>query len=237
MKAPQLLTVIMPVFNERATLRTAVERLLKTPLPLPFEVIVADDGSTDGSLDTIRDLLDGERVRAIVAPRNGGKGTAIQGALHFARGDLATVHDADLEYDPADLEELLSPLLSGAAEVVYGTREFGAHTAFSFWYVVGNKVINLWAGLLYNTWLSDVYTCSKMAPTHVLRSLDLRSPDFRVEAEMTAKLLARGHRIYEVPISYRARSRGEWKKIRALDGLRAVWTLLRLRVARSPGRG
>jgi glycosyltransferase involved in cell wall biosynthesis len=231
---PQLITVIMPVYNERATLRGALERLLKTDLFIPFEVVVADDGSTDGSLATIRHLLDEPRIRVVRAPKNRGKGAAIRGGLRFARGDLVTILDADLEYDPADFGELLRPILEGAAEVVYGTRTFGSHTAFSFWYVVGNKLVNVWAGLLFNTWLSDVYTCYKMVPREVLRSLDLKSHDFRIEAEVTAKLLRAGHRIYEVPITYRARSREEGKKIRALDGIRAMWTLARLRFLRPP---
>jgi dolichol-phosphate hexosyltransferase len=230
-RSPQLLTVIMPVYNERQSLRTALERLLKTKLPLPLDVIVADDGSTDGSIDTIHDLVDAERVRAIRSHVNRGKGSAIRAALDRASGDLVTVLDADLEYDPADYRELLMPVLSGEAHVVYGTRSFGAHTAFSFWYVVGNKIVNLCASMLYNTWLSDVYTCYKMAPTDVLRSLNLQERDFRIEAEITAKLIKAGQQIYEVPISYRARGREEGKKIRATDGLLAVWTMLRLRLS------
>jgi glycosyltransferase involved in cell wall biosynthesis len=225
---PQQLTLVMPVFNERATLRPAVERLLKTQLALPVELVVVDDGSEDGSLDTVTDLA-GDRVRLIRRARNGGKGAAIRTGIEAARGDLLGILDADLEYDPLDYSRLLRPILDEEAEVVYGTRAFGAHTAFSFWYVIGNKLVNLWASFLYNSWLSDVYTCFKLAPTSLWRSLDLQASGFGIEAEATAKFLAQRHQIYEVPISYRARGRVEGKKIRAADGLKALWILLRLR--------
>jgi glycosyltransferase involved in cell wall biosynthesis len=227
----QTLTLIMPVYNERATLRAAVERALKTELPLPVELILVDDGSVDGSLDTVVDLAAPGRLRLIRHRRNRGKGAAIRTGIEVAGGDLLGVLDADLEYDPADYRQLLEPVLEGEARVVYGTRAFGAHTAFSFWYVVGNKLVNLWASFLFDAWLSDVYTCFKLAPTAMWRSLELRSDGFGVEAESTAKFLARGEQIYEVPISYRARSREQGKKIRPADGAEAFWVLLRLRLA------
>jgi len=230
MSQPDLLTVVMPAFNERATLRAAVERLLKTDLPLAVEVLVVDDGSTDGSLETVADLAEPGRLRLLRRRRNGGKGAAIRTGLEAARGDVLTILDADLEYDPADLGRLLEPILAGDAEVTYGTRAFGSHTAFSFWYVMGNRVINLWASALFDAWLSDVYTCLKMAPTELWRSLGLRSDDFKIEAEVTGKLLASGKRIYEVPIGYRARRRQEGKKIRGADGFGAMWVLLRVRL-------
>jgi glycosyltransferase involved in cell wall biosynthesis len=227
---PQLLSIVMPVYNERATLRPAVERLLKTDLPLPVELIVVDDGSRDESLATVADLVEPGRVRLIRHRRNRGKGAAIRTGIEVARGDLLTIFDADLEYDPADLSALLSPILNEEARVVFGTRAFGAHTAYSFWYVMGNRLVNLWASFLFDTWLSDVYTCLKMAPTELWRGIDLRSGGFGMEAETTGKFLARGERIYEVPISYRARSREEGKKIRPGDGFRALWILLRVRM-------
>ena len=230
MSRPQLLTVVMPVYNERATVRDAVERMRKTQLPIQAELIVVDDGSTDGSLDVLADLAEPGSVRLIRRRRNAGKGAAVRTGIEAARGDLLTVLDADLEYDPADLGRLLEPILAGEAAVTYGTRAFGSHTAFSFWYVVGNRVVNLWASMLFDAWLSDVYTCLKMAPTEVWRALDLHSDDFRIEAEVTGKLLTRGERIYEVPIGYRARSREEGKKIRGVDGMRALWVFLRLRL-------
>jgi dolichol-phosphate hexosyltransferase len=226
----RLLTVIMPVFNERATLRAAAERMLKTDLQLPVELVVVDDGSTDGSAETVADLADGERLRVLRHRRNRGKGAAIRTGLEAANGDITTILDADLEYDPSDLGTLLEPMLSGDATVVYGTRSFGAHTAFSFWYVIGNKVLALWAGFLFNSWLSDVETCFKMAGTSVWRNLGLRSDDFGIEAEMTARVLRTGHRIYEVPIGYRARTRVEGKKLSWTDGVRALWILFRIRL-------
>jgi dolichol-phosphate hexosyltransferase len=228
---PQLLTIVMPVYNERATLRPAVERLLKTELPIPVELIVVDDGSVDGGLETVADLAEPGRVRLIRHVRNQGKGGAIRTGIETAHGDVLTVLDADLEYDPADLAGLLAPILEDEARVVYGTRAFGAHTAYSFWYVVGNKLVNVWASFLFDTWLSDVYTCLKMAPTELWRAVDLRAAGFGIEAETTGRFLSRGERIYEVPVTYRARSREEGKKIRPADGLRALWILLRIRMA------
>jgi glycosyltransferase involved in cell wall biosynthesis len=229
-RRPQILSVVVPVFNERARLREAVERLVKTPLPLPLEVIIVDDGSTDGSANSVIDLLEPGRVRLLQHRRNRGKGAAVRTGIAAATGDILTIHDADLEYDPADYAKLLQPILSGEARVVFGTRAFGSHSAFSFWYVVGNKVVNLWASLLFNAWLSDVYSCYKLAYTDLWRSLGLRSEGFGIEAESTAKLLRRGERIYEVSIAYHARTREEGKKIRAGDGVRALWILARLRL-------
>jgi dolichol-phosphate hexosyltransferase len=225
-----VLTIVMPTYNERPTLRSAMERVLKTDLPVPFELLVVDDGSTDGCLDTVADLAEPGRVRLLRHVRNRGKGVAVRTGIEAAAGELLTVFDADLEYDPADLRVLLAPILAGDARVTYGTRAFGSHTAFSFWYVVGNKLVNLWASFLFDAWISDVYTCLKLAPTHLWRTLGLRSNGFGIEAEVTGKLLARGLPIYEVPIRYRARSRSEGKKIRATDGLQGMGVLLRVRM-------
>jgi dolichol-phosphate hexosyltransferase len=230
MSSSTSLSIVMPVYNERPTLRAAVERVVKTPLPVPFELLVVDDGSTDGGLETISDLAEPDRVRLVRRRRNGGKGSAVKTGIEAATGDLLTVFDADLEYEPSDLGRLLAPILAGDATVAYGTRAFGSHTAYSFWYVVGNRVITRWAALLFDTWLSDVYTCLKMAPTSMWRALDLRSPGFGIEAEVTAKFLRRGEQIYEVPITYQARSREEGKKIRAADGFRGMGVLLRVRL-------
>lgn len=229
MTKPQTLTVVMPVYNERATLRESIGRALKVDLPLPIELLVVDDGSSDGSVDQISDLVDGKRVRVVRHTRNQGKGAAIRTGLELATGDLLTILDADLEYDPLDYRYMLEPILAGEARVAYGTRAFGAHTAYSFWYVVGNKLVNLWASLLFDSWLTDVYTCFKMAHTDIWRRLHLRSNGFGIEAEATARFLMLGERIYEVPISYRARGRIEGKKIRAKDGLEALLVLARLR--------
>ena len=166
--------------------------------------------------------------------RNRGKGAALRTAIAAATGDVALVQDADLEYDPAEFPLLLAPIERGRAEVVYGSRSFAAHSAYSFWFVIGNKLVTLWTNVLFNSYLSDMETCYKLMPLSVWRSLDLRSDRFDIEPEITAKLLKSGHRIYEVPISYAARGRVEGKKLTWRDGVMALWTLSRIRVA--PGR-
>jgi glycosyltransferase involved in cell wall biosynthesis len=162
--------------------------------------------------------------------RNRGKGAAIRTALAEARGVFTTIMDADLEYEPSDIPALLAPLRSGDAKAVFGTRGFQSHSAFSFWYVVGNRAVTFAANLLYNSWVSDMMTGQKAMTTELFRSLALRERGFAIEAEITAKLLRRGIRIYEVPISYTARSREDGKKLLAVDGLRVLRTLLRCRV-------
>ncbi len=229
---PASVTIVMPVYNELATLRLALERLLAVELPIRREVLIVDDGSTDGCLDTIADLVEGDDgVRLIRQPTNQGKGAALRRGIDEASGELLGVLDADLEYDPGDFVALLHPILDEGARVVYGKRSFGSHAAYSFWYVMGNKALAFWASLLYNAWLSDVETCLKLAPTALWREVAPRADGFGIEAEVTGKLLQRGERIYEVPIAYKARSREEGKKITALDGLDALWILLRIRVA------
>src|SRR5262245_48615631 len=215
MTSPSL-TILMPVYNERVTLRTALELLLAVDLPVEHEILIVDDGSTDGCLDTVKDLIDGHAVRLVQQPVNQGKGAALRRGIDEATTDLITVLDADLEYDPEDFVALLQPILHEDARVVYGKRSFGSHAAYSFWYVMGNKAVAFWASLLYNAWLSDVETCLKIAPAELWRDVAPRSSGFGIEAEVTGKLLRRGERIYEVPISYRARSREEGKKITAV---------------------
>jgi glycosyltransferase involved in cell wall biosynthesis len=220
----------MPVYNEVATLRAALLRLLKTELPVSLEVIVVDDGSTDGSGDSISDITEGrDDVTIVRNPSNLGKGAAFRAGLDRANGTYVTILDADMEYDPSDYVAVLRPILDGDATVVFGTRTFGSHTAYSFWYVIGNRFISLWASFLFDTWLSDIETCFKVAPTATWREINLRSLGFGLEAEATGKLL-RKHRIYEVPITYCARSREEGKKLNWTDGVAALWILLRVRL-------
>jgi glycosyltransferase involved in cell wall biosynthesis len=225
------LTVIMPVFNERQTVERAISGVLEAGLSESVELLVVDDGSVDG---TSRLLAEGEwpaAVRILRHDRNRGKGAAIRTALGEARGRFTTIMDADLEYDPADIALLLRPLRSGEARAVFGTRAFKSHSAFSFWYVVGNRAVTLVANLVYNSWISDLMTCYKAMETDLFRALDLQERGFAVEAEITARLLGSGVRVFEVPIDYRARSREEGKKLTALDGLRVLRTLLRCRIA------
>jgi len=226
------LTVIMPCFNERATLRRALDRLLAVDMPLPTEVLVVDDGSTDGCIDTIKDLVEDGAVRLVQQPVNQGKGAALQRGFAEATGDLLTILDADLEYDPQDFPHLIEPILEGETRVVYGARSYGGHAAYSFWFVVGNKLVALTASILFDAWLTDVETCLKVAPTDLWRRVEITSKGFGIEAEVTGKFLKMGERIFEGPISYRARGREEGKKIQWTDGIEALWILLRIRLSR-----
>ena len=223
------LSILMPVYNEAATVDSAVKRVLTVEYPCDVELVLIDDGSTDGTSDRLRSLNDPRIVQQAHAA-NRGKGAAIRTAGQVATGDYMIICDADLEYSPEEIPSLLAPVLSGEAEVVYGTRTFGSHTAYSFWYVMGNKTVTMWANVLYNSWISDLETCFKLMPLRLYRSLDVRSAGFGMEAEVTAKLLRAGHRPYEVPISYSARSREEGKKLTWRDGVEALWILCRLRV-------
>ena len=221
----------MPVFNERLRLERAVDAVLDAKVADSFELLIVDDGSTDGTRDILRQGNWPPEVRIIYHERNRGKGAAIRTALAEARGLYTTIMDADLEYESSDIPALLGPLREGTAEAVFGTRGFQSHSAYSFWYVIGNRSVTFAANLLYNSWVSDMMTGQKAMSTELFRSLDLRAGGFAIEAEITARLLRRRIRIYEVPISYTARSREDGKKLTALDGLRVLRTLIRCRVA------
>ena len=229
----QRLSIAVPVYNESERVERALKHLLETQFPVEIEVLVVDDGSTDGTADLLESLSLPENVRVLRHARNRGKGAALRTALDAASGDVFVPFDADLEYDPADLVRCVQPLLDGESDVVYGTRAFGSHTSFNFWYVVGNKFLNLWANVLFNCYISDLETCYKMARTDILRSLALRSNGFDIEAEVTAKLLRAGYRPYEVPVSYRARTREQGKKINWRDGVIALWTIAKIRWERN----
>jgi glycosyltransferase involved in cell wall biosynthesis len=224
------LSVLMPVYNEQATLNEALKRLLDVDFPCELEVVLVDDGSSDGTSDILGGFADA-RLRVIRHPVNRGKGAAVRTAIEQATGDYVVMYDADLEYAPEDLPRLVAPILQGEATIVYGTRSFGSHTAYSFWYVVGNKLVTQIANVLFNCWISDLETCYKLMPLALLRELDVRSDGFGMEPEITAKLLSRGIRPYEVPITYRARSRRQGKKLTWRDGVRALWILLHVRLA------
>jgi glycosyltransferase involved in cell wall biosynthesis len=228
---PSSLTILMPVFNERSTVERAIDDALTAELPVDSrELVLIDDGSTDGT----RELLTGrewpDNVTLVLHDRNRGKGAALQTGLRHATGDFSAILDADLEYRAADLGPLLEPLLSGDARVVFGTRSWSSHAAFSFWYVMGNKGVTMATNVIYNCWISDVMTCHKAMSTELFRSLKLRERGFAIEPEIAARVLRSGERIYEVPITYKARSREEGKKLTALDGLRVLRTLVRCRI-------
>lgn len=224
------LSILMPVFNEERTVERAIERCLAADLGTDlYELVVVDDGSTDGTRALLRGRQWPEQVRISFSERNGGKGEAIRKGLEEARGTYTVVLDADLEYDPNDLKQLLAPVRDGIADAAFGSRAFQAHSAYSFWYVVGNRFLSFSANVIFNTWITDVYTCFKLMPTELMRSLQLRENGFTIEAEITGRLLRSGARIYEVPISYFARSREEGKKIKPSDGVHGLMTLLRCR--------
>jgi glycosyltransferase involved in cell wall biosynthesis len=223
------LSILMPVYDERATVERAIGAVLEMKLPASYELIVVDDGSRDGTRELLESGSWPEHVRVLAHDRNRGKGAALRTALAEARGTFTTILDADLEYSPSDIPSLLEPLVRGDAQAVFGTRAFKSHSAYSFWYVVGNRAVTLVANVIYNCWISDLMTGQKALRTDLFRSLDLRERGFAVEAEIMARLLGRGIRIYEVPVEYSARSREEGKKLTALDGLRVLRTLLRCR--------
>jgi glycosyltransferase involved in cell wall biosynthesis len=228
---PTTLTILMPVYNERETLQRAVEDALGAELPVDArQLVIVDDGSTDDTLEILRTTDWPDVVTVVEHDRNRGKGAAIRTALTHATGDYAAILDADLEYRASDLAPLLEPLLAGEASVVYGTRSWSSHSAFSFWYVMGNKAVTQATNVLYNCWISDVMTCHKVMRTELFRSLKLRERGFAIEPEITARVLLAGERIYEVPITYKARSREDGKKLTALDGFRVLKTLVRCRV-------
>jgi dolichol-phosphate hexosyltransferase len=227
---PVKLSILMPVYNEFATLTSAIKEVLNVDFPCEIELVVVDDGSTDGTRDLYSLLANDPRVCIHMHERNRGKGAAIRTAAAAATGDYVIMCDADLEYSPADIPKLLAPVLAGQAEVVYGSRAFGSHNAYSYLYVLGNKAVTTAANILFNCYISDLETCFKLIPTALYRQMDIRETGFGMEPEITGKLLRRGIRPYEVPISYTARSRDAGKKLTWRDGVEALWILLRERV-------
>ncbi|MEV4627698.1 glycosyltransferase family 2 protein [Micromonospora sp. NPDC049523] len=225
------LSILMPVYNEEERIADALKQALAVDYPCEIELLIVDDGSRDGTAE-ILGRADDARLRVITHPRNAGKGAAIKTAVAHADGEYMVMLDADLEYDPQDIPKLLDPVLDGRATVVYGNRTFGSHSAYSFWYVMGNKAVTTAANVLFNSYIGDLETCFKLLPVALYRSLDVKSRGFGMEAEVTGKLLRRKIRPYEVPISYRARGREEGKKITWKDGVEAVWILGRERARR-----
>ncbi|HEY5026262.1 MAG TPA: glycosyltransferase family 2 protein [Acidimicrobiales bacterium] len=226
MTAPYL-SVLIPAYNEGRTLERVIDAVLKVPEDL--EIVLVDDGSSDDTWAVMESRVDGDRVRSVRHDVNRGKGAAIRTGLTHARGHIVLIQDADLEYSPDDYGTLLEPLKAERATIVYGSRSFSSHAAYSYWYVMGNRLVTLVTNVLYNCYLSDMETGYKVMPLDVARSLDLRANGFELEPEITAKLLRLGHRIFEVPVTYTARSREEGKKLTAMDGVKAVMTLLRYR--------
>ena len=222
------LSVIVPVFNERNTVVEILRRMRAVDIPLDREFIVVDDGSDDGTRDVLTQLAD-STVHIVKHGVNRGKGAAIRTGLENSTGDVVLVQDADLEYDPEDWPKLLAPILKGRARVVYGSRFTGERRNMLFLHWVGNRFLSLVTNVLYNSTLSDMETCYKLFQREVLDGVQLRANRFEFEPEFTAKVLRRGIRIYEVPISYAGREPHEGKKITWRDGVSALWTLLKYR--------
>ena len=226
------LSVIMPVYNEAATVAAILEKLAR--VPVVDEVIVVNDGSTDGTEEKIQTFLKSKKkgVRKVkyFAKKNGGKGSAVRLGLTKVTGDYTMIQDADLEYDPDDIPEMLKPIKKGKAEVIYGSRFIGPHSNLLFWHRLGNSLLNLSVNLLYDTTLSDMETCYKLLPTKLWRALKIRANKFDIEPEITCKVLKRGYKIYEVPITYVGRDFSEGKKITWRDGLDAFRVIISLRL-------
>lgn len=225
------LSILIPVYNEVRTVGEIIRRIRAVELPYERELIVVDDGSTDGT----REFLEDEAARShdlvlLCHRENRGKGAAIRTALAVASGDVLIIQDADLEYDPRDYPRLLRPILEGRSQVVYGSRFLGEHKAMYFWHWIGNRFLTLLTNMLYDTTLTDMETGYKVFTAEVARSLHLRSDRWGFDPEITAKILKRGYRIYEVPISYNGREYWEGKKISWRDGLTVLRTLIRYRL-------
>jgi glycosyltransferase involved in cell wall biosynthesis len=224
------LSIIMPVYNERGTLREILSQVRAVELPdIEKEIIIVDDGSTDGSRDILAEEDQAGDLHIFYHDHNRGKGAAVRTAIERATGDLILIQDADLEYDPRDYPRLVQPIIEGRVTVVYGSRFLGPRKAMLFWHMMGNKLLTLTTNILYNAILSDMETCYKCFRADVLRDVPLRARRFELEPEITAKVLKRGHRIFEVPISYYGREYHEGKKISWRDAPIAFWTLLKYR--------
>jgi dolichol-phosphate hexosyltransferase len=230
MKSDAFLSVMMPVFNEERTLEVILGHVLEQPEV--GEVIVVDDGSTDHTWEILSQIAKSDpRVHALRQETNQGKGAALRRAVGEVRMPFALVQDADLEYDPRDYPRLLEPLREGRADAVYGTRGFAGQTAFSFWFVMGNKAVTLVTNLLFDCYISDMETGYKVLRSDLWRRLCLKGTRFDIEPDITARILRLGYRIHEVPIHYYARGREEGKKLTWQDGVRALGALVQLRLS------
>ena len=225
------LSVVMPAYNEQATIRTIVARVLEVDLgSVDKELVIVDDGSTDGTREILKELESTSGVRVFFQPVNQGKGAAVWRGIRESTGDMVIIQDADLEYDPNEYPQLIRPILDGQAEVVYGSRFLGSprgHRVLYFWHSVGNRLLTMLSNMFSDLNLTDMETCYKVMVRSVANRLDLQSRDFGIEPEITQKVAAMRVRIYEVPISYHGRTYEEGKKIGLKDAFKAVYTILR----------
>lgn len=225
------LSIVMPVYDEAATILTALDRVLAVDFPCPTELIVVDDGSSDETWALLERVTDG-RVRLVRHARNRGKGAAVLTGVEHATGSHMVILDADLEYSPADIPALVQPVVDGVADHVFGVRVFGLNTRFpSYRYALGGRATTVAANVLYDSCLSDMHTCLKLVPTSHVRSLRLGESGFGLDTELTARLLRAGVRPYEVPVSYNGRTRADGKKITWKDGVRCLAVLGRVRAS------
>lgn len=222
-----VLSVVMPVFNERQTIEEIIQRVLAVRMRI--ELIVIDDASTDGTTEVLDRLQKEHGFVLLKQPRNGGKGAALRRGFAAVTGDIVIIQDADLEYSPEEYPQLTELICAGRADVVYGSRFLGRHRVFLLTHYLGNRLLTFIANLLFNTMLSDMETCYKVMRTDVLRSMELKSDGFGIEPEITAKVFKRRYRVYEVPISYDGRGYDEGKKITWRDGIVALWVLVKYR--------
>jgi glycosyltransferase involved in cell wall biosynthesis len=224
----QVLGVIVPAFNEERTITRILNQVLVQPSVM--QVVIVDDGSTDRTAERLRAFAEDPRVTVLRHAVNRGKGAAIRTALASLTAPVVLIQDADLEYDPAEYEKLIAPILAEEADVVYGVRGFAGHTAYSYWFVIGNRLVTTAANILFNCYIQDLETGFKVMRADLMRRLRLTGNRFDIEPEITGRLLRFGGRIYEVPITYHARSRQEGKKLTWRDGVRALGTLVVIRL-------